>query len=73
MPTGDFPHVNLGWECPKCGQVWAPWVHQCNCRWDTAPNTTTQTVTDTCPACGQSRFVPPLSGCPVGEHYGITF
>ena len=20
-----------GWECPRCGQIWAPWISQCNC------------------------------------------
>jgi len=20
-----------GWECPRCGQVWAPWVNKCTC------------------------------------------
>jgi len=19
-----------GWECPKCGRVWAPWVKECS-------------------------------------------
>lgn len=22
---------NTGWICPRCGQVYAPWVPQCNC------------------------------------------
>ncbi len=23
------PHINEGWECPKCGLVWAPWISHC--------------------------------------------
>ena len=22
---------DYGWECPKCGKVWAPWIACCNC------------------------------------------
>ena len=22
--------VQQGWECPKCGRVWAPWMYRCN-------------------------------------------
>jgi uncharacterized OB-fold protein len=21
----------MGWVCPRCGRVWAPWVAFCNC------------------------------------------
>ena len=21
--------MNKGWECPKCGRVYAPWVEKC--------------------------------------------
>ena len=20
-----------GWECPRCGQIWAPWITKCDC------------------------------------------
>jgi hypothetical protein len=23
--------MSVGWVCPKCGRVWAPWVSTCNC------------------------------------------
>ena len=23
--------MNKGWECPKCGRVWAPCVERCDC------------------------------------------
>lgn len=22
---------SVGWECPKCHKVWAPWVQSCDC------------------------------------------
>lgn len=22
---------STGWECPRCGKVWAPWISQCDC------------------------------------------
>jgi uncharacterized OB-fold protein len=28
-------YKSQGWQCPKCGRVWAPWVQQCTC---TQPN-----------------------------------
>ena len=21
----------LGWQCPNCGQCWAPWIQHCDC------------------------------------------
>ena len=27
--TGKITTTNKGWECPKCGNVWAPGVQQC--------------------------------------------
>ena len=24
-------HSEKGWECPRCGRVWAPWVTSCDC------------------------------------------
>ena len=29
---------NKGWECPRCGKVWAPWVECCDCRKQTIPD-----------------------------------
>lgn len=25
------PHIEQGWECPRCGHINAPWVRQCDC------------------------------------------
>lgn len=33
---------NKGWECPRCGKVWAPWVECCDCRKQTITTTTSQ-------------------------------
>lgn len=30
----------IGWECPKCGRVNAPWVAQCSCYEPLLPGTT---------------------------------
>ena len=24
-----FSSNQSGWVCPKCGRIWAPWVHEC--------------------------------------------
>ena len=37
-----------GWECPRCGQVWAPWISQCNCS-KNKTNITWTTTTTTSP------------------------
>ena len=40
------PTLVLGWECPKCGQVWAPQVHACpNCAANVAAGTIIPCVT----------------------------
>ena len=34
ISSGDFPSygwAQQGWECPRCGNINAPWVAQCNC------------------------------------------
>ena len=31
-----------GWECPRCGQIWAPWITKCDC------SKTHTTITWTC-------------------------
>jgi len=50
-----------GWECPKCGRVWAPHVQECEShRFVTAP--TTRPV---CCTCGSSLAV----ACPI--HGGV--
>ena len=28
-PYGLRPPAPLGWECPKCGAIWAPGVEEC--------------------------------------------
>ena len=37
-----------GWECPRCGQIWAPWISQCNCS-KNKTNITWTTTTTTSP------------------------
>ena len=32
---------NKGWECPRCGKIWAPWVECCECTRQTITTTTT--------------------------------
>ena len=32
--TGSVP---VGWQCPRCGRVNAPWAMQCTCAAVTAP------------------------------------
>ena len=32
MPPADFRIYPLGWRCPECGVVHAPWVQYCLCR-----------------------------------------
>ena len=64
-----------GWECPKCGAVWAPFVAGCDrCN---APalttvmsggTTVTSGRTNICPHCQQSRLLPPTTACPSGSH-----
>lgn len=33
--------VQYGWECPRCGQINAPWAPHCNCKGQTITTTTT--------------------------------
>jgi uncharacterized OB-fold protein len=28
-PTYTQPAPMQGWECPKCGSVYSPWVYEC--------------------------------------------
>ena len=30
--VGNTSTPKQGWECPKCTQVWAPFVDRCNCK-----------------------------------------
>ena len=40
--------LDKGWECPKCGRVYAPWVMKCSyCGNDTQPTTTTTGFSET--------------------------
>ena len=32
-----------GWECPRCGKIWAPWISSCTCKRSTTTTTTTVT------------------------------
>ena len=63
-----------GWECPKCGAVYAPFVEQCAQCGQQQTVTIGTTARDMsgglCPGCGQERTAPPLTGCPMGAHYG---
>jgi hypothetical protein len=60
--------MNTGWQCPKCGRVYAPFVDEC-IACNAPPVTTTGTYLDVCPNCQQPRHLPGLTGCPVGSHY----
>lgn len=61
-----------GWECPRCSAVWAPFVDRCaNCSGVTVTVGNTVKI-DACPACGQMRSLPALTGCPLGSHYGTS-
>jgi rubrerythrin len=65
-----------GWICPKCGSVYAPFVAECAvCNGFIKTGTTVTHGADTsiCPACGQHRSASPLTGCPMGSHYGTFF
>ena len=58
----------MGWECPKCGGVYAPSVTQCDrC---TLPSGTVANCADRCTGCGRTRDVISGTGCPPGWHYG---
>lgn len=37
--------MEKGWECPRCGQIWAPWISQCNCSRNKTNITWTTTTT----------------------------
>ena len=61
--------MSTGWQCPRCGRVYAPFVAECEkCNASYYP-ASTGTYTDICPACGQPRHLPGLTGCPPGSHY----
>lgn len=55
-PVEPFPMIpyvpqpreqHMGWECPKCGAIYAPWITGCYCfrskypTWITSPGTLT--------------------------------
>lgn len=66
-----------GWECPKCGRCYSPFTAACGvCGPVTITGGSTVWPLPTgeipCPACGQNRNMPALTGCPIGSHYGIT-
>jgi len=63
--------MSIGWQCPRCGRVYAPYVAECErCNSQTYPATTgTGTYSDLCPNCNQPRHLPGLTSCPVGSHY----
>lgn len=57
--------MNLkGWECPKCGSVYSPWVNECN----TCKNSNIRIVTSPTTVPGGSWS----TGDPVPSPYTIT-
>jgi len=61
--------MSMGWQCPRCGRIYAPFVAECE-RCNTPATTTTGTYTDVCANCGQPRHLPGLTSCPLGSHWG---
>jgi len=31
-PYKEIVARNRGWICPRCGNVWSPFVHRCDCQ-----------------------------------------
>lgn len=51
-----------GWSCPKCGQVYAPWVNKCsNCT--SKQSYTTTWSYPTCSFCGAVKFPGTIHNC----------
>lgn len=64
----------IGWECPKCGRCYSPYTAQCVVCGQYTSSAGMLTVLPqgelSCPACGQNRNMPSLTGCSIGTHYG---
>jgi len=64
-----------GWECPRCGIVWAPFVQQCTCSRPTqsVPTNNTGSSQTVCPVCGGHPSHPGgTTACPIGFH-SVTY
>jgi hypothetical protein len=60
-----------GWRCPGCGRCYSPYISACSfCPTQFTVGIGTNSEPDRCPACHQHRSMPPLTGCPMGSHYG---
>ena len=50
IPNSQIPNyfstqsIQQGWECPRCGQINAPWSSHCDCKRQTITTTTTTTI-----------------------------
>jgi len=56
--------MGMGWECPRCHTVMAPWVQSCPCK----PSVPLQYQYTLCPKCGgafptgKSHVCPDVTG-----------
>ena len=50
----------VGWVCPKCGRVLAPWMSECPCYYIHAPLTDVGVSTPTSSAINANRVFSPI-------------
>lgn len=60
-----------GWECPRCGKIWAPWVMQCNCSKETWTVSWNNPSSSGAPV---KKYKYEITSCTDGKHYdGTTY